>query len=66
MLALIVYKRTQERTFALDIKLDRDTIVAIEQILTRGNTAEVKKRKDDIIVLEDTKKIKNSTPLKNG
>lgn len=35
-------------------------IKVIQEILERGNTAEVKKRKDDIIVLEVQRKIKQS------
>lgn len=43
-----------------------DKIVSvIAEILKRGNTAEVKKRKDDIIVLEVERKIKLSIPT-NG
>ena len=35
-------------------------IEMIMQILSRGNTAEVKQRKDDIIILEVKKTIKQS------
>lgn len=42
------------------IKLSDDCIRAIEEILERNHTAEIKKRKNDIIVLEDTKKIRHS------
>lgn len=43
------------------MELSVSTIKAIENILDRGNTAEVKKRKDDVIVLENIKKIKDTT-----
>ena len=46
------------------MKLDDNLIKKIEDILARGNTAEVKLRKDDIIVLEAERKIKYSQPLK--
>lgn len=37
--------------------LDEKSIEIINEILKRGNTAEVVKRKDDIIILETKKKI---------
>lgn len=40
-------------------------VATIEEILSRGNTAEVKKRKNDIIVLEVERKIKHTMP-RNG
>lgn len=36
---------------------DKKMIEAIKTILERGNTAEVKKRRNDVIVLEVVKKI---------
>lgn len=47
------------------MELSPTTIKAIEEILEKGHTAEVKKRKDDVIVLEDYKKIKDTSP-RNG
>lgn len=45
-------------------KLNNDIIRVIEDILARGNTAEVKMRKDDVIILEASRKIKHNVPLK--
>lgn len=45
------------------ITLTNDLIRAIELILSKGNTAEVKKRKSEIIVLENEKHIKGNQPL---
>lgn len=42
-----------------------EIITVIAEILGRGNTAEVKKRKNDIIVLEVERHIKLSIPT-NG
>lgn len=39
-----------------NIKLPLDIIEAIEKTLAKGDTAEVKKRKDDIIVLSVRRK----------
>jgi len=36
---------------------DKKMIEAIKKILERGNTAEVKRRRNDVIVLEVVKKI---------
>jgi len=36
---------------------DKKIIEAIKKILERGNTAEVKRRRNDVIVLEVVKKI---------
>lgn len=38
----------------------------IERIIERGNTAEVKKRKDEIIIMEVRKKIKSSGKTVSG
>jgi len=38
------------------IELPLDIVQAIEKVLARGDTAEVKKRKDDIIVLSVRRK----------
>jgi len=48
-----------------DIKLSPEIIKAIEKILAKGNTAEIKKRKNDIIVLDVSRHIEESMPL-NG
>ena len=45
-------------------KLNEQVLKSIEDILERGNTAEIKLRKDDVIVLEAERKIKYSMPLK--
>lgn len=45
-------------------KLNNEILSVIEDILARGNTAEIKMRKDDIIILEATRKIKHTVPLK--
>ena len=37
--------------------LDEKSIAVINEILRRGNTVEIVKRKDDIIILETKKKI---------
>ena len=37
---------------------------SIIDILSRGNSAQVKLRKTDIIVMEERRKIKQSTPVK--
>lgn len=34
-----------------------EIIVSVEKILSRGNSAQIKKRKNDIIVLEEQRKI---------
>ena len=36
----------------------------ISNILKRGNTAEVKREKDNIVVVEIQRKVKNKTPVK--
>lgn len=36
---------------------DEEMIETIKKILSRGNTAEIKKRKNDVIILEIVKKI---------
>lgn len=41
-------------------------VKAIEQILARGNTAEVKKRRDEIIVMEVKKQIRSSGKTVSG
>lgn len=41
--------------------MDEKTIKAIEAIIKRGNNAEVRKKGEDIIVLEVKKTIKHST-----
>lgn len=46
-----------------EIKLRPETVGAIERILKKGSSAEVKKRKDDVIVLEVKKEINNRQPL---
>ena len=45
-------------------KLNNEILVVIEGILARGNTAEIKMRKEDIIVLETKRKIEKSVSLK--
>ena len=40
---------------------DEKMIEAIKKILSRGNTAEIKKRKNDVIILEVEKKITYQT-----
>lgn len=42
-----------------DIKLRPETMGAIEKILKKGNSVEVKKRKDGVIVPEVKKEINN-------
>ena len=39
---------------------------AIEEIFRRGNTVEIKQRRDDIIVLEVVKKIVYKSDKQNG
>lgn len=46
------------------MELNTDFLKVIGEILERGNTAEVKMRKDDIIVLETKRKIEHKMPLK--
>ena len=46
-----------------EIKLTPEMVEAIENIVSRGNTCEVKKRKDDVICLESKKKIEQKMPL---
>lgn len=45
-------------------KLDKEFLKVIEDILERGNTAEIKLRKDDVIILEASRQIKHKMPLK--
>lgn len=47
------------------MKLPLSILREIEKILLRGNTAEIKKRKNDIILIENRKEIKISVS-KNG
>lgn len=47
------------------LDMDERMLTVIAEILARGNTAEVKKRKDDIIILEVERKIWKSIPT-NG
>lgn len=44
------------------IKLSEEAIRTMEQILSRGNSVELKPRKDDIIVLEVKRKLSFSFP----
>ena len=44
------------------LDMDERMLAVIAEILARGNTAEVKKRKNDVIVLEVERKIKISIP----
>lgn len=39
-------------------RLTQEAIAEINAILARGNTAEVKPRKDDLVVIEVTRKLK--------
>lgn len=45
------------------IKVKPELVGAIEKILNRGNSVEIKKRKDDVIVLEVKREINNRQPL---
>ena len=40
-----------------------DLASTVLEILGRGNTAQIKLRKDDIIILEERRKIKRSKPV---
>lgn len=42
--------------------MDNETITAIEDIIRRGNDAEIRRKGDGYIVLEVKKTIKYSTP----
>lgn len=46
-----------------EVKLRPETVGAIEKILKKGNSAEIKRRKDDVIVLEVKKEIHNKQLL---
>lgn len=43
----------------------QENIARIEQILLNGNTAEIKKRRDDIVVLEVARKIRITEKTKS-
>ncbi len=42
----------------MKIKLDEKTVAAIEDIISRGNDAEVHRKKDKYVVMEVKKQIK--------
>lgn len=46
-----------------NIKLRPEALDAIEKILSKGNSVEIKRRKDDVIILEVKKEINNKQPL---
>jgi hypothetical protein len=48
------------REESLKVILDSTSIKAIEDIVNRGNNAEVQRRKDGVVVLEVKKQIKAS------
>ena len=45
------------------IKLRPEVLGEIEKILSKGNSVEIKRRKDDVIILEVKKEINNKQPL---
>jgi hypothetical protein len=42
---------------------NKDWVLAIETIIKRGNVAEVKKEKDNIVVVEIKRQVKNKTAI---
>lgn len=42
---------------------NKDWVLAIEAIIKRGNVAEVKKEKDNIVVVEIKRQVKNKTAI---
>lgn len=42
---------------------NNDWVLAIETIIKRGNVAEVKKEKDNIVVVEIKRQVKNKTAI---
>lgn len=46
--------------------IPKETLKTIASILDRGNTAEIKKRRGEIIVMEVTREIKKAVPQTGG